>query len=355
MKQQSNNINFEVKRPTFDNISLSTEIPSLMILSDRTPLNYNLSPKPSDECLLYGFRERNADLDINCTYSNARYSISTKPIVNKAYIKELSIGLYLVGLTEDGKFDIGLIDGNGVVYSGGAMVDVLKQNFKQFEQVVIRDFFIGEEFMDSVGSGVLSILTDNQLLIYRFTFAHIKIEFESTEKFDLKALSLDLTGLRNVFYLGADCFVILQNGFYKLTKKSEIWEPQFFDKFDIDGQVVELKDISATITMINGCISIKGYGVAFFNHSGGFKTLKVFKHEHVIGIVTSSHTINNFNVGILIDNQSDENVKEFFLELSFNAFESLAQEDIKLSRVLISSGKVKCSNGSSWLNYSIPD
>jgi hypothetical protein len=118
---------------------------------------------------------------------------------------------------------------------------------------------------------------------------------------------------------------------------------QFFDKFNIDGQVVELKDIDANITMLIGCISIKGYGVVFFdlNNKEVFETLKVFKHEYTIGIVTTGHSIDNFNVGVLIDNQSDENVKEFFVELTYDSLNSFDKGDIMLSRVFISSEKVQ--------------
>jgi hypothetical protein len=62
----------------------------------------------------------------------------------------------------------------------------------------------------------------------------------------------------------------------------------------------------------------------------------VFQHTHMIGIVPSDKL---FNFGVIIDNQSDESVKEFFIE--FHLICSLQCAKCLLNRVFISSQKVK--------------
>jgi hypothetical protein len=223
MKQETNNINFELKGSTLISISLSTEVPAIKIFDGHTPLAFSLTPKPSEECLLFNFPKNEEDLDINCTYTNARYSISTNSFVNKAYKKELSIGVYLLSLTESGVFEIGLIKSIKLVYSDSPAAKHFKENFKQFDEIVIKNFFISS-YLESTGSGVLTILTEEQLLVFKFKAASQMIEFEKVESFKLKALSMDLTELKNVFYLNTECFVILKNAFYKLTRKPENWE-----------------------------------------------------------------------------------------------------------------------------------
>jgi hypothetical protein len=183
-----------------------------------------------------------------------------------------------------------------VIYSDSDSTEAqnFKENFKHFEGMIVKDFFIGlgYDYLETVGSGILSILTEDRLIIYRYRFAQIQIEFTKDVVFNLKSLNMDLTELRNVFYLKTECFLILKNGFYKLTQKPKLWEQQFYDKFDINGATVELKDIDATITLLNGCISIKGFGLVFFDllHDD-FKTFKVFEHKHIIGIATSGHSV----------------------------------------------------------------
>jgi hypothetical protein len=342
MKQETNNINFELKASIQGYLNLATGVPSLLIHKDSVPLNYDFTPKPSDECLLFNYPELKTGSDISCTYTNARYSITSKSFVNKSYKKELAVGHYVVGLTEQGRFEVNDVFRNEFKYRDDhSFMEAFKMNFKQFDQLLIKDFFIGD--LETPSKGIFSILTEEQLLIFKFQDAHLLIEFEKAESYDLKALDIYLDGLRNVFYLNTECFAILKNGFYKLTKKSDVWEQKFYDKFNIDGEVVDLVDIDAAINMMIGCISIKGYGLVFFDLSEkeDFKTLKTFKHRNTIGIVTTGHSINSFNVGVLIDNQSDENVKEFFLELTFNAINTLDKGDIMLSRILISSEKVE--------------
>jgi hypothetical protein len=104
-------------------------------------INYSLSQNPSDECLMLNYPEVKSDSDISCTYSNG-YSVLTKSFPNKGYKKEISIGKYVIALTQEGKFDVGLIQDNQVFFDNSFQSQFYKEGFKQFENIVIKDFFI---------------------------------------------------------------------------------------------------------------------------------------------------------------------------------------------------------------------
>jgi hypothetical protein len=87
------------------------------------------------------------------------------------------------------------------------------------------------------------------------------------------------------------------------------------------------------------CVAIKGYGLVIFD---GVEMLnfKVFEHKYILGLapVKRNPIELDFTLGILIDNQSDENVREFLIELSINS--NFTFSKFKLNRVFISSQKV---------------
>jgi hypothetical protein len=92
------------------------------------------------------------------------------------------------------------------------------------------------------------------------------------------------------------------------------------------------------------CVMIKHYGLllAELDPSDSIKVFKTLKHPYINGILpTKSKQYGVFNIGVLVDNQADEDVKEFYFEVAVNAIVSPKLMKFQLSRVFIASEKVK--------------
>jgi hypothetical protein len=109
----------------------------------------------------------------------------------------LSIGIYLLGLTDEGTFDVGLISGIKLEYNDSD----LKANFKRFEGMVIKNFFVSVEHSLRPQWGFLMIMTEEELLIFQYYYFFERISFVLQKTFDLNALSTDISEVRNVIYL----------------------------------------------------------------------------------------------------------------------------------------------------------
>jgi hypothetical protein len=114
---------------------------------------------------------------------------------------------------------------------------------------------------------------------------------------------------------------------------------------------IELKDISANIYLSNRnhkklthqrlffiCISIKTFGLIIIDNE--LMPLRGFEHKYMDRIITTKHSKGMLNIGVLLDNQNQEGVKEFFIELSVVDDEAGLGE-IFLNRVFITSDHVK--------------
>jgi hypothetical protein len=212
--------------------SFSTDVPTMKLAfvdeKGKHDINYSLSQSPSDECLMLNYPETKIYSSVSCTYSNG-YSVITKSFPNKHYKKELSIGRYVIGLTQDGKFDIGTIQDNEVYYDNTAQSQLYKEGFKQFETIVIKDFFItptDERF----SAGNFWILTEDDLIWIEYQSAAVKIEFEKIETFSVLDDDLNLNELKQILSFSNTHYLILNVGFYKLTEGTNEWEITFISK-----------------------------------------------------------------------------------------------------------------------------
>jgi hypothetical protein len=320
---------------------LSIDVPTMKLTTidekGKQDIDYSLFQSPSDECLILNYPKANPDSSVSCTYSNG-YSVITKSFPNKHYKKELSTGMYVIGLTHHGKFDIGLIQNNQVNFDNSFQSLIYKEVFKQFEKLTIKDFFIIPNFIVE-SSGHFWIVTEDELIRMEYSTAIIKIEFEKKETFSVKKHNLNLAELKQVLtFLETEHYLILSVGFYKLTKGTDRWEITFVEKLNVEDTEIELKNYEAALFRSDLCVVINGYGLVIFDNK--MLNFKVFEHKQVLGLSPAKHNFGpNFLLGVLIDNQSDENIKEFFIELSISS--SFASSEFKLNRVFISSQKVK--------------
>jgi hypothetical protein len=318
-------------------LSLSTDTPNLEITNGQHQVDFSLESKLSEECLLYNYRDRKKDSNISCTYTNARYTIDSKSFAKKDYKKELSIGKYVIGLTYEGNFEVGVLQDNQVIY--GDEAEGLKEKFNYFEGIFIKNFYIGEEGVKDIG--FLSILTENELIITEYRNVAEMIEFEKKEAFDFKAMGMDLADLNKIIYNRKELFFVLKNAFYRLVKTEEGWDKHFFDKITIDGNIVELSDFNIAVGRFKICILVKNYGLAFAQfYYDEIKVLNFLEHKYATSLITTKQTQGHFNIGVLADNQKDKNVQEFFFELTTESNADNSQE-IFLSRVFISSERVR--------------
>jgi hypothetical protein len=343
MSEINNQVRFNVPTDTkqMAGSSFSTDVPTMKLTTidekGQQEINYSLSQSTSDECLMVNYPKTKIDSSVSCTYSNG-YSVITKTFPNKHYKKEMSIGRYVIGLTQDGKFDIGIIQDNQVYFDNSYQSKFLKENFNQFEQMTIKDFFIVPNPIIESSSGNFWILTEDELILMGYSSATIRIDFDKTETFSIKEHNLNLTELKQVFsYFSKEHYLILNVGFYKLTKGTDRWEITRTEKLNLKGTEVELKNFEATLFRFRFCVAIKGYGLIIFQDMVNFK---VFEHKQMLGLAPVKHTFDdNFILGVLIDNQSDVNVKEFLIEFTIDKNPTFSE--FELNRVFISSQKIK--------------
>jgi hypothetical protein len=314
----------------------STPTMKLTLADGTEDLKYNLSSDPNDKCVLLNYPKAKRDAAINCTYSNG-YSALTKQLPNRNSKKELSLGRHVISLNQKGSFDVGVIQNGQVVYDESLLSDKDKESLKNFEGLIIKDFFMNP-WVYTANAGFIAVLTEDELIIAEY-INNDKLELvipKRNETFSLRDMRMNLTGLKDVLsYHGTDYILVLNDSFYMLTKPQFTWEANNIDKLVIRGEEVALKDINAIVYDIHICITIKGYGLVVMNKEN-MANVQVFEHKYMIGIVPSSIFL---DFGVIIDNQGDESVKEFFIE--FKLAGSIQTPDFELNRVFISSQKVK--------------
>jgi hypothetical protein len=320
-------------------ISLSTEMPFFFINLGQKSVNYTLTSKPSDECLLLNFPEINDDSGsgIHCTYTNAPYTFSVEDHTPVGYKKELSVGKYVIGLTYEGTFEVNTIEGKKLEDGESSDFQGLKIAFKQFEGIFIKDFWIGIGTRDAPSNFAILVEGD-KVIVFEYKNAESFIEFEEKKH----TLSYDgLSGLTKfIFNTNGDRYIILKNGFYILESVGGGFKPYFHSTLTINGKEVELKEIDMIVQYGCAYILIKNQGLVFarFGMYGEVQVVNFFEHKNVIGLApTAQKHLFDFQVGVLVDNQSNEDVKEFFFELSLN----YDGKTFKISRVFISSEKVR--------------
>jgi hypothetical protein len=335
------NIKFGLPVQTTGTISVSADIPTLIITpinNEQDFLKYSLSYKTSKECLMFNHPEKVKNSVINCEYKNGRYTTLTKTFINKNYKKEVPIAKrYVIGLTHQGDFEVGHIINNQVFY--GFYYDYpgkVEDNFRIFEGKVIKDLFTGEE--SYLGVGTLFILTEDELITARYSTVVRGINFEKLNTLNVKDLQINLTGLKQVFYLEKQYFFVLRDGFYLLKASADKWEINYISKLSTINTEVELNDIEAIVYKSYLCFSIKGLGLIIVDNN--LNVIRIFEHKYIDRVVTTKHSKGVFNIGFSVDNQSNKNVNEFFIELSiFDNIDKLSE--IFLNRVFISSNEVK--------------
>jgi hypothetical protein len=270
MSEIKNQIRFN--SPNYEKIAydITTDIPSMKLTTidekGEQDMNYSLSQNPSDECFMLNYPETKIDSSVSCTYSNG-YSVMTKSFPNKHYKKEISIGRYVIALTQDGKFDIGLIQDGEVYFNNSVQSELYKEGFKQFENITIKDFFIIPT-INVQSTGNLWIVTKDKLILIEYQSAAFKIEFEDKATFPVGDDGLNLTELKQIFsYYSKVHYLIRSVGFYKLTKGTDIWEITFVEKINIKGEEIQLKNYEANLFIHSElCVAIKGYGLVIFDY-----------------------------------------------------------------------------------------
>jgi hypothetical protein len=313
---------------------ISADVPTMKLTTaNGNEIKYSLSQSQTDKCLMLNYQKIENDSGVSCIYSNGFSElIKSNPIKN--YKKNISLGNYVIGLTQEGHFDIGIIHSHQISYEDSFHNDFYKSGFKQFENIVIKDFFLTPKVNSSSGS--LWILTEDNLILTEYREIY-KLDFSTKETFSIKELNLNLAELSQVLSSDSnEYYLILSVGFYKLIKVADKWEVMKTKALLIKGEEIELKNYEATfLYQSNLCVAIKGYGLVIFDD-----VFNVFEHEHILGLAPVTYTSDlDFILGVFIDNESDENVKEFFIELSINR--GADSREFKLNRVFISSQKVK--------------
>jgi hypothetical protein len=297
------------------------------------------SLKPSENYIVYDFPEKTSQSDINCSYSYNHYTILKNSVPRKDYIKEIAFERFILGLTQQGTIELGLLSANGQIEYDKHV------NFfeNELENSVVKIFFIQQDF--TLNTGYIFIITDDELITYEYAlyFTTGDIDLKTLGDVESNAILDNKDNINNIFYTRGDYLVFLDNGFYFLTRdEADSWEELFFNEIEIEGEKITLKDISVIIESPFFCISVKGYGLIFFYiYSNEISIKQTFKHEHIISLVSSKITENIFNVGVIIDNETDANVKEFFFELAINIENPLSPSEFYLNRVFITSQKVK--------------
>jgi hypothetical protein len=321
-------------------INLSTKLPTITVsdaLNEDPFLDYNVTLQPSEDCLIYDYPEIKSPSDIQCTYSNGRYTSLVKTATRGQYKKEISLGKYLLGVRETGELEVGVIVGNEVKYHKMMEAAWFHEEFKEILKLRIDDVFIHNTDSDDY----LFIFSGDFLIVYTYLNSDSMISLEIKEKINTNPFSSYLTSLKNVafFSSGDMCLIILKEGIVKLKKSRDSgeWSHVLVEKLEVENTVMEIKDMEIVVESFNICVIIKGYGLvyAILNHFNILYATTVIKHKYLTGFVPSMQG-KNFSIGVLVDNQADENVKEFFIELFYSDKEKV----FRLSRVFTSSRKV---------------
>jgi hypothetical protein len=177
-KVQKEDIKLGLTVGSTSSINLSSDIPSLTIVKKNQQLNYSLTYDLSQECLLFNHPDSVVNPDIQCRYRNSRYTTLTKTFINKNYKKEVPIAKrYVIGLTDQDKIDVGHIIDNQLFY--GYNYDNKRgvgHDFRDLKKLEIKEFFVGDE--NYLGKGTLYILTENDLVVYKYQPSGNGISFQ---------------------------------------------------------------------------------------------------------------------------------------------------------------------------------
>jgi hypothetical protein len=343
-------INTDITFTVNDTTTLSSMNADLKITTkDKETVEYNLTLLPIDNCIYVDFPEKKFEADVNCTYSHGAFTDEVTQVETmKSFKKEVAFGRYVLRLTEEGKLEVDIVKGNGLESDNDEEAKVDRKAFEKLEGLVIKDFFI--QVRSQWYGGILLILTeDGHLNAIYYSDLQKQIKLFEHVSISLNELGINPDEVTNIYNGTTDgYFVFLKNGFYivKKDKNDFLWEAHLTSRLEYElNTYVDLIDINAIAIEESlkkyACISIKGFGVVFITFKDGINVISVFKHNHVIGLQPTISLYDTFNVGVLIDNQSDPNVNEFFIELVVNLYDAKEVGIIYLNRVLISSQPVK--------------
>jgi hypothetical protein len=341
--------NSDIKFALKETTSFSTNIASLSISTpDNKPLEYSLAIGPSEDFLMLNFPEKKIDSDIKCTYSHGKFTaITSEPTALTTFKKEQAFGKYVLRLDESGKLAVGLIKGYNLLADDDKETEEAKSAFNQLEGLMIKNIFIQEKLKDA--GYLLVILEENNKLI-TFSYSNLSntLEIKKLEEVELVELYIWME-VKNIYFMEDKGYMVfLHDSFFKITKNGlEEWESQFFETLEFEGKPLELKDIQAVMVEASGsyfaCILLKNTGLIFILINEEVNVYTTFRHRYITNIEVSTVSWDALNIAVFINNNNDENVNEFFIELLVDISTPSNLNPIYLNRALISSNEVKAT------------
>jgi hypothetical protein len=339
-------------RFTWEQKSLSFNIPTLTVSKlDDQPLDYQLTLDKCEDCLIPGLEVYTNTTDITCSLQNGKLLTSAaKETTKVGFKKEVIVGDFLFRLTEKGFIEV------SEVYHDKSMTKTrdLSHYVDEIYDIYgleIKDFYIYDSG-HTIYKYSFVLLVDDKIISLQF-YQSEQLNFRKNEIINLK----DLEGIRIgdpikiEFIQISQAVVLMKNGIYKLDKVvGQGWTYKFITKVEDKekGVAVELVDMDGDIMIINEnfhCIIVKkGFGLLMVDVSSA-DIIYHLEHPFLTGL--QKHNNYNklqgiINVGVFVDNQKNEDVKEFFLEFIIDV-KKLHQKTIFLSRVFISSKVIKAS------------